>query len=61
MKYLLCVNFGYNMFSTDTLDEYKVNPKGMTYGGTYNITENASAVGAALRFSFEVLSKIRCG
>lgn len=100
MKYLLLVlifvsgntfattyfgaNVGYNMFSTDTLDEYKVNPKGMTYGGflgigrdfvglefvyqdlksegtikhdggTYDITENATAMGAALRFSFEVL------
>lgn len=77
-------NVGYNMFSTDTLDEYKVNPKGMGYGaflgigrdfvglelfyqdlksegtikhdgGTYDITENAKAMGAALRFSFEVI------
>lgn len=77
-------NVGYNMFSAEALDEYKVNPKGMTYGGfigigrdfvglelfyqdlksegtikhdggTYDITENAKAMGAALRFSFEVI------
>lgn len=76
-------NYGYSMFSSKSLDEYKVSTKGPTYGGfigvgrdfvglelfyqdlqtqgkikhdggSYDITENAKAMGAALRFSFEI-------
>jgi len=77
-------NYGYDFYSTKVLEEYKVAPKGPTYGaflgfgrefvglevfyqsltseakikhdgGNFKIKENATALGAALRFSFEIL------
>lgn len=77
-------NYGYSMFSSDSLKEYKVASKGPSFGGflgfgrdfvgleafyqnltgtgdiehdggTHTIKTNAVAMGAALRFSFELL------
>lgn len=77
-------SYGYGVFGSDELKEYKVSPKGFNYGGfigigrdfvglegfyhkldtaakikhdgeSYDITTNATAMGAALRFSFQFL------
>lgn len=76
-------NYGYSMFSSKSLEEYKVSAKGPTYGGflgigrdfvglelfyqdfqtegkikhdggSYDLIGNAKAMGAALRFSFDM-------
>lgn len=76
-------SYGYGVFGSEALEEYKVSPKGFNYGGfigigrdfvglegfyhqldttakikhdgaNYDINTNATAMGAALRFSFQV-------